>query len=105
MAQVYGHVSGAYDMKKQIIETLAGGWEPSTYYVVEVCMNSGNPIFQDIFYSGFLTDNGYPNGYNRLFDSEREIKDVLYLRAIRKIDKNITNQSKMISDVYPEYYI
>lgn len=49
-------------------------------------MRFGNPIFQDIFYTGFLTEKGIPNGYNRFFKAEVEYKDVKYLKAIKKLN-------------------
>lgn len=94
---------------QQIIIPPVGGWKPSTNYVVEVCMNVNNPIFQDIFYTGFLTESGYPNGYNILFDANTEIKNVKYMRAIREINCDIDNTGKMLNDVlkkdFPEYLI
>ena len=97
-------------MKKQFIIMNGHKFKEQTNYVVEVSMNSGNPIFQDIFYTGFLNGiNDTPGGYNQLFTSRQEIKDVYYMKVIREIDTSIDNTHKMVKDVliedYPEYVI
>lgn len=65
------------------------GWNPRTYYIVEVAFSSSNVIHKTLFYSGFLTDSK-PCGYNTLFSPNYEenysIKDVYYLKAIETLD-------------------
>lgn len=63
------------------------GWEPSTYYVIDVAFNSINPIHRGIFYSGFLNENGTPQGYNSVITSDdASISDVYYMKALASID-------------------
>jgi hypothetical protein len=80
------------------------GWKPSTYYVVEVAMNRNNPIFTDIFYSGFL-QSGKPNGYNKLFVAHAKYESIFYMKVIREIDTTIQNNHKLVTEVYPEEFI
>lgn len=67
----------------------ADGWEPQTYYLVEVAFSSGNPIKRYFFYSGFIND-GKPSGYNCLLsptgDDKPPISRIYYLKALTKID-------------------
>jgi hypothetical protein len=95
---------------EQFIFPPKGGFEPQTYYVVEIAMNMNNPIFQDIFYTGFLNGRrGIPGGYNKLFTSEATYDNVKYMKVIRKIDNSVENKDKMIRDVlmreYPELLV
>jgi len=90
--------------EKQIIIPPKNGWKPKTYYVVEISMNIHNPVFMDIFYSGFLND-GRPCGYNELIRINKEITDVKYLRVISKIDSYIPNNGKMLKKTIPEYFL
>ena len=85
-------------------------FEEHSYYVVEASMSNGNPIFQDIFYTGFLTGkNNTPGGYNGLLKSTTEFHNLYYMKIIRKIDSNIDNNQRMVKDVlmsdYPEYVL
>ena len=90
--------------KKQIIMPPEDGWEHSTYYVVEIAMNKNNPIFKEIFYTGFLSD-GKPSGYNMIQGIQEEIKHVYYMKAIRKIDSKIENSGELVSGAYAEYFV
>lgn len=92
-------------MKKQYIIMNGFEFEENTYYNVEISMGGGNPIFQDIFYTGFLNgkDNG-PGGYNSFFKSDGEIKDIYYMKVLSKIDTEIDNQYRMVKDVLLEQY-
>jgi hypothetical protein len=91
-------------MRNQIIIPPKNGWEASTYYVVEVAMRVNNPIFKEIFYSGFLS-SGKPNGYNKILGINKEISEVKYLKVIRKINSEIENQHKMVKDAAAEYLL
>jgi len=91
-------------MKNQFIIPPENGWEASTYYVVEIAMRMNNPIFCDIFYSGFL-QSGKPGSYNELLQTRNEIKDVKYLKVIRKINSEIENKNKMVKETVPELLI
>jgi len=79
-------------MKDQIIIPPENGWEEQTYYIVDVAFSKMNPIHNKIFYVGFL-NNGFPAGYNQLFTNSdtgyKTIKDVYYLKALKKITGNI----------------
>jgi len=89
-------------MKRKRQHILMNGFEfkERTYYVVEVSLFHGNPIFQDIFYTGFLNGgNGYPGGYNKFFNSDKEFKDVSYIKIIREIDTSIDNENKTVRNV------
>lgn len=76
---------------KQIIPP-EGGWEPNTYYAVDVAFRSSNPVHRAIFYSGFLNDGkGGPGGYNGVFSHSYEeqqypIHRTYYLKVIRKLE-------------------
>jgi len=78
--------------KKKYIIPPDIGWQPNTYYLVDVSYNSGNPVHQAIFFTGFLNGNdGDPGGYNRLFsgnyDEDTTISDVYYMRAIEVLHR------------------
>ena len=68
-----------------------GGWEPRTYYVVEVASRPTNPIHRAIFYSGFL-NKGEPAGYNAIWNATYEVGDQYpiskchYLKVIAQIE-------------------
>ena len=91
-------------MKAQTIIPPEDGWEAQSYYVVEVAMRMNNPIFCEIFYTGFLSGSK-PGGYNKLLSTQNELKDVRYLKVIRKINSEIDNRLKMVKDAVPEYLI
>lgn len=92
-------------MKNQILIIPEDGWEASTYYVVEIAMFMHNSIHMDIFYSGFISNDGKPAGYNKLLTAGVEIHEVKYLKVIRKIDSEIENNHKMVKEVCPEYLL
>lgn len=78
--------------KKTIIPP-GGGWEPRTYYVVDVAFSSHNVVHRSIFYSGFLNgDNEGPGGYNVVWNASYEVGDHYpiskchYLKVISKIE-------------------
>lgn len=79
-----------------------GGWEPHSYYVVELSVGKYNPIFSGILYTGFLDDSGELKRHSVVFmDSKIELLPYFkYLKAIRKIDMSVPNKGKLISEVY-----
>ena len=87
----------------QLISPPKNGWKPSTYYVVEVAVGSSNPIHKSIFFSGFLTDEGYPNGYNIILSGEGDnnltIRDIKYMKAIREIDMTILHENRLTKNL------
>lgn len=79
-----------------------GGWEPHSYYVVELSVGKDNPIFSGVLYTGFLDDSGELKRHSVIFvDSKIELLPYFkYLKAIRKIDTDVPNKGKLISEVY-----
>lgn len=83
---------------------LEEGWEERAYYVVEVSGGRGNPIFLGILYTGFLDKKGNPQGYSGIFNPTMEpeflpLSQFRYIKAIRKIDVDIPNKGKDISNL------
>lgn len=71
-----------------------------THYVVEISVCNGNPIFQDIFYTGFLNgENKTPGGYNNYMKSDKEFKDMFYMKVISEIDTKIDNPNSSVKNV------
>ena len=66
------------------------GWKQQSYYVVNVSFSNNNPIHRAIFYTGFLNDDGQPNGYNEIgfYEDFKAISDVYYMGVVRIIDVN-----------------
>lgn len=64
------------------------GWEEEAVYLVDVSFNENNPIHRSVLFSGFL-HNGEPGNYHMLcntsYERNFELKDVYYLKVIRKI--------------------
>ena len=79
-----------------------GGWEENTYYVCEVSRDYGNPVFEAIIYSGFLTNDFEPGFYSRVFivyNQYTRLKDFKYMKVIRKIDMTTPNKLKQIKEL------
>lgn len=87
-----------------------GGWEPQSYYVVEVSTSPNNPIFEAILYTGFLNaiflDNtkSYPREYSGIFNPSIKpefmpMKNFQYIKVIRKIDMIILNRNKQMTEL------
>jgi hypothetical protein len=74
--------------KEKNIIAPAGGWEPSTFYVVDVAFNSTNVVHRSIFYSGFC-HHGIPAGYNQIFNPSYEenipFNKVHYMKAVKRL--------------------
>ena len=78
--------------KNQEIIEPQGGWEPSTWYVVDVSYREGNPIHKSLFFTGFL-NKGRPHGYNQLIpmsgpdfnDGPADIDSVKYMKGLRRL--------------------
>lgn len=64
------------------------GWEEEAVYLVDVSFNKNNPIHRSVLFSGFLHD-GEPGNYhmicNTSYERNFELKDIYYLKVIRKI--------------------
>ena len=82
-----------------------GGWETDTFYVCEVSTGYGNPILSVIMYSGFLNTAFEPSPFaesvfSPLMDQKfRPLNYFKYMKAIRKIDMTIPNESKQIKEL------
>lgn len=66
-----------------------GGWKAKTYYAVDVAFSKTNPIHRVVFYTGYLTEDGRPNGYNRFFTfgtDRLEYIDAYFLHAVRELE-------------------
>ena len=74
-------------MTKQRIIPPESGWEAQSWYLVEVSWFPENPVHPKLFFTGFLTSQGQPAGYNFIADDERiyQIHEVYYLKAIREV--------------------
>ena len=77
-------------MKTRYIFPPDGGWKECTWYLVEVSFNPGNPVFNVVFYSGFLNGPaGSPGGYNFLasptIDPGYTIGSVYLMNVIREL--------------------
>ncbi len=92
-------------MKNQYIIMNGFEFKERTCYVVEVAMHGSNPIFQDIFYTGFLNGpDKSPGGYNRIIQTDTEFKDLYYMKIIRELNTEIHNENKMVRNVLTEDY-
>jgi hypothetical protein len=83
------------------------GWKESTWYLVNVSYNKGNPKHKSLFYSGFLTGKDrQPGGYNGLVplngpdydEPPTEIHKVKYLRVIGEIIMPTETGPKQMAD-------
>lgn len=73
----------------QRISPPVGGWKEKTYYAVDVAFSKNNVIHRLVFYTGFLSDEGRPNGYNRFFtfgNDKLEYIDAYFLHAVRELN-------------------
>lgn len=65
------------------------GWKPKTYYLVEASFSSHNPLHTYIFYSGFLSSDGQPSGYNCILspvvEGKPRMQDTYYLKVLNQI--------------------
>lgn len=75
-------------LDKQII-TPFGGWKPQQYYLAEIAYSRNNSLHRSIFYSGFLTEKGFPSGYNCILspvvDGKPTIAEIYYMKVIKLI--------------------
>lgn len=58
--------------KKAAVEVPEGGWQPETFYVVEVSYNPYNPSHKALLYTGFLDARGVPCGYAEFYSPNYE---------------------------------
>ena len=80
-----------------------GGWEEYTYYVVEVSIEQGSPIFEAILKTDFIHEGNLPI-YCKVFTRNShcdicDITELQYIKAIRKIDVSIPNRGKQIREL------
>ena len=80
------------------------GWEENSYYVVEVSVGKGNPIFLGILYTGFLSKDGIPQGYSGVFNPTMEpeflpLSHFQYIKSVNKINVSIPNEGKDIAKI------
>lgn len=85
-----------HDGTPQVIKPL-GGWEPHTWYLVDVEVFDGNPRHRSLFFSGFTkgpggNGDGTPGNYNGVqsinsagMEDSIPIKRVKYLRVVRRL--------------------
>ena len=71
-----------------------GGWKAHTWYLADVSMFKGNPIFKALLFTGFL-DNGKPTGYSGFFpansapiDGSHALRAARYVKAIKELYTN-----------------
>ena len=81
-----------------------GGWEENTYYVCEVSIGYGNPIFSAIIYSGYLSITDEPGTLSGVisplgYKEYTPLKDYKYIKVIHKIDMTIPNKGKQIKEL------
>lgn len=64
-----------------------GGWKEHTFYIVEVAFSNNNPVHRHILYTGFLSENGTPSGYNKLITSSDNsvFSDAVYLHPVERL--------------------
>ena len=77
-------------IKEHEINVPKGGWKKQTWYFVEMSMSSGNPVFEGLFFTGFV-NNGQPAGYHTLFpkntpEEKISYSQLHYLKVIREIE-------------------
>jgi len=75
-------------MNRRIFKPVKG-WKMQTWYLVKVSFGSGNVIHRALFYTGFLNNDGEPEGYNMLispgYEDRHEYREVWYLETIREV--------------------
>lgn len=71
------------NIKKGTIIEPIGGFQDSSYYVVEVAYSSHNPIHRAILYTGFNLGS-----YSAIFcqGSVSSVEEVYYLKGLKEIE-------------------
>ena len=79
-----------------------GGWKDSTWYLVNVKMNSSHPPQQHWYYTGF-EKKGYSGGFptNYAPDEISSLHEDYYLRGIREISVEEISHDNKESRVSP----
>lgn len=78
-------------IKKRTVIRPEGGWKERTYYICNVAFSSHNVIHKAIFYTGFLSDNGEPQGYNGFVngsgyeDGAPSITEAYYVKPLTEL--------------------
>lgn len=74
------------------------GWEEEALYLIDVSFNKHNPIHRSVLFSGFL-HNEEPGNYhmicNTSYERNFELKDVYYLKVVRKLASKEDFESSM----------
>lgn len=84
----------------RFIEKPKGGWKPNTFYLVQCAMSSGNPLHENIMYTGFLNEDGSPGNYSGLlptngFDSSETptmVHQAVFIRVLAELGINDRNE-------------
>ncbi len=93
--------------KTQTIIPPRGGWKEHTWYLVDVSYSKNNPIHRDLLYTGFLGQQGQPQGYHALYAQGdcNGIQEVSYLKALKVVccakDYEGPRTVRMQSDLKP----
>ena len=66
------------------------GWEPNTYYLVNVKYSPDNVLHRATFYSGFLDDDRQPAGYNTIWSPtyggmKKELVHAWHLSVVKRL--------------------
>ena len=89
MGKVYKE-GDVWDRNGRAVFPPEGGWKQDTMYVVKVAYSYGNPVHYALFYSGFLSDDRQPAGYNQIFhptyDRGYTIDEAMYFEVVRPLD-------------------
>ena len=67
-----------------------GGWKPHTYYTALVSVNSGNPLHEAIFFSGFLNEctkepGSYACAMNPTYNGNIPANMLFYVEIIQEL--------------------
>lgn len=86
-------VTGGMDMTLVMASDHGIQWEENTYYVVDVAFTKTNPMHRKIFFSGFLSADKKPQGYNGFArfgrsDEALDYQDIHSIKIVRKINVN-----------------
>ena len=71
------------------VHTPKGGWKPRTWYLVEGCVNTLNPVHTCVLYTGFLNSKGNPGSYSGitsekyLGNGDMSIRKYKYIKVIK----------------------
>ena len=93
-----------------------GGWKADSWYIVEVCFDSGNPIHTSMFYTGRIDEKGMPSHGNAIYhtapgstyEEAQGFHQAYYIKALKLVaspsDMETRNCHELHYKVYPERY-